>query len=287
MDLLYLEEHLGCFNYDNSNKPAIEILNLAKGTGESITTNNNEIVFFLEGKLRFLFKDFPEYTASKGEIIFLPAEEKFSYKALSDCSIIIFRIKDSIRLCDAYPIENINKPDELLIDQHIPRTKSLCLLQMNPRVWYLLNGLRDSVNDGLKCIHYFNLKIKEFFFMLRAYYTKEEIHDFLYLIISGDTAFSEYIRLNWSKYKTVSHLAKSLNMSEAKFHRKFRRIFSQTPYQWMLDGKTQIIYNEIVCGQKPFKQIASENGFKTSCQFSKFCKLRLGQNPSAIRLKKK
>lgn len=286
MDLLYLEEHQECLNYDNAIKPAIEILNIKKGVRESITTNNNEIVFFLEGKLRFIFKDFPEYTASKGEIIFLPAEECFSYETLSDCLIIVFRIKYSIRLCDAVPIEKIYYSNKSTIDQYTPRTKSLCLLQMNPKVWYLLNGLRDNINDGLKCMHYFELKIKEFFFTLRAYYTKEEIHDFLYLIISGDTAFSEYIRLNWTKYQTVSDLAKSLNMSNKQFYLKFRRIFDKPPYQWMLEGKIQIIYNEIVGSKKPFKQIASENGFSATSQFSKFCKLKLGKNPTEIRLEK-
>ena len=82
MNLLYSKEHMSCFNYDQSSKPIIEELNVKAEKKDSISINTNEIVFFLEGKLRFIFKDFPEYIATKGEIVFLAAGGHFSYEAL-------------------------------------------------------------------------------------------------------------------------------------------------------------------------------------------------------------
>ena len=286
MKLLYSKEHLNCFNYDRFIKPIIEELTIKTGEKELISINTNEIVFFLEGKLRFIFKDFPEYMATKGEIVFLAAGGDFSYEALSDCVIVIFRIHKPIKLCNTFPIEKLNNIRNIdPKNQYKPRTEHLSLLQMNPRMWYLIYGVRDSLSDGQRCIQFFELKIQEFFLTLRAYYTKEEMHDFLYLILSGDTAFSEYIRLNWNKYKTVKELSQSMNMTTKSFTIKFKNIFNISPYQWMLDGKAQNIHNEITTTNKPFKQIAAENGFVALSQFSIFCKKHLRKNPSKIRQK--
>lgn len=287
MNLLYSKEHVSCFNYDHSTKPIIEELNIKVEEKESISINTNEIVFFLEGKLRFIFKDFPEYIATKGEIVFLAAGGDFSYEALSDCVIVVFRIHKPMKLCNTFPVERLNNIKNIdPRNQYKPHTEHLSLLQMNPRVWYLIYGVRDSLSDGQRCVQFFELKIQEFFLTLRIYYTKEEIHDFLYLVLSGDTAFSEYIRLNWNKHRTVQELAKSMNMATKAFTLKFKDIFKTSPYKWMLLGRAQHIQNEILTSNKPFKQIAMENDFVAFSQFSRFCKKHLGQNPSEIRCKK-
>ena len=74
-----------------------------------------------------------------------------------------------------------------------------------------------------------------------------------------------------------------MNMTTKSFTLKFKTIFNVSPYQWMLEGKTQDIHNEITKTDKPFKQIAAENGFAALSQFSRFCKKHLRQNPSKIR----
>lgn len=200
---------------------------------------------------------------------------------------MIFRISSPIQLCETFPIEKLythrNKNSQACSQQE---TKHIYFLPIIPLVWHLLYGLKECLHDGLRCFHYFELKIKEFLFLLRAYYAKTEINKFFYLILSEDTVFSEYVRLNWNKYPTVNELSNSINMAQKRFSIRFKRIFDITPYQWILEKKAQLIHNQITATNKPFKEIAFENGFGTTAQFSKFCKKMLGKNPSEIRYRK-
>lgn len=127
------------------------------------------------------------------------------------------------------------------------------------------------------------MKIKEFFLLLRAYYPKEQIYDFLYPILSRDTAFSEYVRKNWSKYKTVKEIADTLHQTPKQFSKKFKEVFDKPPYKWIKERRATAIYHEICSDNIPLKQIAAKYGFSTIPQFTKFCKTELGRNPGELR----
>lgn len=286
MDIIDMQEHMKCFHFDTAEKPAIELVKIAKGTGANIKLHANEIVFFLEGRLRFTFKDFPDYEGMKGQIVFLPAEgEEYSYRAVTPTVVMVFRIYDPIRLCDNFSIEKLygSKPQG---DTHKPRTRHYSVLEINARVWYLLDGVNDLLADGIRCRNYFDLKIREFFQILRFYYSKEDIYDFFYLILSGDTAFSEYVRQKWHRYNNIAGLAESMHLTPRQFTVKFKEVFGQTPGRWMLDGKAKLIRQQLTATQKPIKQIAYEHGFAAIPQLTKFCKKELGGTPTEIRAEK-
>lgn len=287
MELLYKNEHLKCVNYDHSLKPGIECLNLRQGKKDILPLELSKIVFCIEGNLSLNADNRSVCEINKGEIIFLQAGDSFSYMALSDCVILIFRLSNPLMLCQSLSLEKLHSCKASFTSKvHGIEAKKTNIIQMNPRIWYLVNGIRDFVHDQVKCKHYFDLKIKEFLLALRAYYTKKEIYHFFSPVISNDIFFTEHIRLHHTKCKTVKQLADSLNMSVKQFSVKFNSIFGKAPYRWMLDEKTKNIKRDVIGTTKPFKQIAIENGFTTAEQFTKFCKLKLGKTPSLIRQNK-
>ena len=285
MNISDIQEHLSCFHFDTREKPTIESVRIANGTKGHFHPRCNEILFFIEGRMQFVSENFPEYEGMKGLIVFLPAGEKYSYTAVSPTVLIVFRVYDPIRLCDNFTVENLyaSKPAE---DTYKPRTQHYSALEINARMWHLLDGIGDCLSDGVKCGSYFDLKIKEFFLMLRIYYPKEDIRDFLYLLLSGDTAFSEYVRQKWHRFRTVAEMAESLRMTPRKFSAKFKEVFGQTHYSWMTEGRARIIRQQLTTTGKPLKQLAIENGFSTVAEFTKFCKKELGKTPTNIRTKK-
>jgi len=105
-------------------------------------------------------------------------------------------------------------------------------------------------------------------------------------VLSPDTGFSEFVRINHSKYKTVAELADACNMSPKNFARKFAGVFNETPVRWMNTERARAIHHELVSGNKPFGQIAYENGFSDQAHFNKFCKKYLGENPGGIRVRR-
>lgn len=282
MELLYTQEHLNCFNYDRSQKPQIEILTYKAGQQQEVLISTNEIVFFVKGTIRQVFRDYPMFENAVGEFIFLPGNLKISLSVVSDCIVTVFRLDKQIKLCENYPLENLyHSPHGVLLMQE--QAPHICGLSMNERVVHFLTGVNDCVSDGLGCRHFFELKIEEFFLMLRAYYTKEQLRVFLGLVLSEDTVFSEYVRKNWTKYPTVKRMASSMNLSVVYFSTKFKRIVGQTAYHWIKEAKVRYIHQEILLKVKPLKVIAEENGFSTIAQFSNFCKKELGAVPSQLR----
>ena len=72
MELLNKEEHLKCFNYANSIPFQIEIIRYMKGEWVELTPNTNQIVFFLEGEVKYNLQNITEYESIKEKMIFLP-----------------------------------------------------------------------------------------------------------------------------------------------------------------------------------------------------------------------
>lgn len=282
MSILYKNEHLNCFNYNHTEKPQIEVEKISKGVTRDLFIKDNEIVFVIEGRIRFVFTDFPEYEGTKGQILFLPVGGKYYFEALTNALVIIFRIHDSIKLCDNFKLESLFYDDETISDYQ-PRTQKFSILDISPRLWHFTDGIIDCIGDGLKCRCYFETKIKELFLLLRSYYSKEELHDFFFVILSEDTAFSEYVRLRWQNYDTVSSLAASMHLSGKQFYTRFVAIFGKSPQQWINEARAKKVYLDITTTQKQFKRIADENGFASDGYFTRFCQKMLGQSPTKIR----
>lgn len=285
MELLYRNEHEQCFHFDHSEKPVIELVRIAKERSDEIQIRSNEVVFFMEGRLRFTFHNLPGCESMKGQILFLPAGVRFSYLASAPTMLIIFRILEPIRLCDNFTIEKLYDTEHKNEngDSYRPKTHSFSILPINTRMWYFLDGIIDCYNDGIRCKSYSELKIKEFFLLLRLYYPREAIYDFLYMVLSGDMAFSEYVRQRWQRFRNVEEIAGAMHMTSRQFSFKFKNIFGVTPYKWMKEGRSKIIRQQLLTTNKPIKQIALENGFCNISQFTTFCKKELGNTPLEIR----
>ena len=277
-------EHPSCHSVDNLNKPQIETVSIPKGTRGYLELNHNEVAFFLEGRLKFIFGNFHKHESKKGQILFLPVGERYFYRAPTNAIVMVFRLHGPLKLCDNYPVEKLYGAKAFVTGNNCkPRKEKLNMFQINSHLWHFLDGINNCLTDGINCNYYFELKIKEFFLLLRTYYTKEEIHDFFQQILTKDTIFSEFVRLNSKRFRTVTEIADAMNLSPKQFAKKFVEIFKETPYQWMKANKAKVIQDEITSTNKPFKQIAYENEFSTIAQFTKFCKKEIGKTPSSIR----
>ncbi|WP_455638615.1 helix-turn-helix domain-containing protein [Parabacteroides sp.] len=282
MSMMYQNEHSGCFNCDRSEKPQIEVKKIVKGDTGILSLKENEIVFVTEGRIRFVANDFSGCEGLKGQMLFLPAGGNYSFDALAHSTITVFRFYESIRLCDNFDLEKLYE-ERTKRNGYRAHTVRFGILDMNALLWHYLDGLNDLIAEGVRCRSFFNVKIKELLLLQRSFYTKEELHDFFSPILSGDTAFSEYIRLRWKNFRTVTEVASSMHMTHKQFYNRFVSVFGKKPQQWMNEGRARIIHNEIISTKKQFKQIAAENGFASDTHFTRFCKKELGKTPTEVR----
>lgn len=280
MELTNKAEHQGCFHNESGAQPTVEIRKLEKGYKEELVFRKNEIAFMIKGGLRFNFRDHPEKVLREGEFIFIPVGGVFRYEVLENARITIIRPNGNVRLCEGFLIEKLYKKD------NIPSLNDPCAihtLEINRPLRLFLEGLNEIAQGGLNCRYYFDIKAKELFILLKAYYTREQLRDFFSLILSPDTVFSEHIRANHHKYKAVKELAWSMNMTQKAFSKKFTKVFGESAMSWMRKEKALSVYSELYAGRETIAQIADKYKFSSQSHLNKFCKGEFGKNPGEIR----
>ncbi|MDR1091259.1 MAG: helix-turn-helix transcriptional regulator [Prevotella sp.] len=280
VELLYPHEHLSCFNYEKGSRPVFDKLKLKKGQSWKVFSEDNLIIFILEGSLCFSFGEYLNRTISKGRMMVLPAGSQLLGRAEEETGLIVIRLLETKQLCDCYSLDMLlNERDGSFIPE-------LYYLDIKERLSLFLSFWDECVGDGLKCVFYLDLKVKEFFFMLRAYYTKEELLGFFYLLLSRDISFSDQVMKNRYKAKTVHELADTLHYSLSGFQKRFKKVFGVSAYHWMKEERLKSVFHEINSTQKSFKEISDDYGFSSPAHFNDFCKSNFGLTPGKIRQNK-
>lgn len=268
-----------CFHYEKEAPLTVEIRVLEKGYTEEITFRKNGIVFMTKGRARFTLREHPAMTLREGEFIFIPVGGVVDYAVLKEAHITIVRPFGNVTLCEGCRIE------ELYL-RHIPKqeyTKEIFNLEINPPLRRFLEGLNETVQGGFHCRNYFDIKVKEMFILLKAYYPRQQLRDFFSPMLTPDTKFSEHVRANYHKCATVRELAEAMNMTRKVFSRKFIRIFGEQPTDWMRREKAKSVYQELYAGQQQLVQIVDKYNFSSQSHLNKFCKREFGKNPGEIR----
>ncbi len=282
MSFCNLEEHSVCYNYDNSDHAMIDLWNVKKDECQEVVYRYNTVVFILEGEAEFLFRDYPRSNIREGSFIFVPIGTNVRGTAIRDTKLLLVRMYDHVRLCESYGIRQLFMGRDR---RYSNPGKEHCILEAKPAILTYIESLSPFINGDFRCRYYHDIKVKEFFVLLRIYYHKDQLRNFFHKVLSIDTAFVEIVKYNYQAYNTAQELAEALNYSISGFSKKFKAIFGVPVYSWMKEQKSRAIYNEICTGTKPFKEIASDYGFASSSQFIDFCKTNLGNAPGKIRKK--
>ena len=275
------EKHQVCFCYGAGKDALIEMLELPCGTiQENHCLSSHEIVFLVEGRLSYKVCEYNPAELTEGNLIFIPIGRTISYKTETDCLLFIIRQANGLRLCHTFSIEQLYKSEE----NHVLGEK-ITSLETNPRLNYYLNGLRDIYTDGMLCRYFFEAKITELFVLLRAYYSNEQLYRLFLPILSPDTEFSEFVRGNYAKYKTINDMAAAMCLTPVQFASRFRKIFLQSPRKWMQQEKAKQIFVEICDSSRPLKQISDDYGFAVQAHLNRFCRKTFGMAPREMREK--
>ena len=281
MEIYNMEKHRACFCYGAGKGALIEMQELPCGTiQENLCLSLHEMVFLVKGRLSYKICEYNQAELTEGNFIFVPVGRTVSYKTETDCLLFIIRQANGLRLCQTFSIEQLyNKSGE----KHRPR--EIMSLKINPRLSYYLNGLRDVYMDGMLCRYFFETKITELFVLLRAYYSNEQLNRLFLPILSPDTEFSEFVRRNYAKYKTVNEMAAAMCLTPVQFASRFRKIFLQSPRKWMQQEKAKQIFVEICDSSRPLKQISDDYGFAVQAHLNRFCRKIFGMAPREMREK--
>lgn len=106
-------------------------------------------------------------------------------------------------------------------------------LAIKDRLCKFLELLVCYLEDGANCIHFHEIKLKELFWNIRFYYSRQELANFFYMIIGRSQDFKSKVLNNYKSCRTVKELASACDISLSAFKRQFSAEFGEAPAEWM------------------------------------------------------
>lgn len=283
MGLLYLEEHLGCINYDRGENPIMELVSVVKDKSWEDLPLGNKLVFLLKGKVLFSLGRFTDYPVNRGQILYLPTDYGFICKAKENSTLLVMHIQGYTRFCDDYHFKDLEKNFANVPKCSESNIMKPAVLEINEAIEKYLESLLKYMDLGAKCKSFYQIKIKELFYIFRWFYPKETLMEFFQCALKGGDEFAGYIMNDGHKYKSVGELAEAMNYTVSGFEKRFKRVFGISPYKWMMNQKAERIFHQVRTTDLTFKQICSDFGFTSLSRFNDFCKNNFGKPPGDIR----
>ncbi|MDR1918126.1 MAG: AraC family transcriptional regulator [Tannerellaceae bacterium] len=283
MEMQNVSEHLLCYDYDNGARPTVENRTIEKKNAWEIEAEMNKLIFLLAGKVSTEVGEFERKEVPNGHFWFVPAGQNVKIDAIQNTQILILRFSSHMPLCDCYIMEQLynefrNAREEVELDV---RKLHPCVIR--PLLWECLTGLYTTTLDGLCCRSFFQIKVKEVFFLLRAYYPKRELYGVFHPLLTADILFSDRVKNSWKKFPTVDALARSMNFTPSGFYKRFVAVFKQAPLDWITEEKKKAVYKDIVSNELSLREIAKKWKFSSPSHLTTWCKQHFGQSPSNMR----
>ena len=273
------EEHKNCFCHQDGGGSVVVIHEFTQESQGAIEVLQQEILFVLQGGGRMTM----EYTEigrelKKGEFVFLPGGSRWLYHFAKGTRLMLVQLVVESPECHALKIHKVKENGD-------NDTGELYALKVNKRMQQFIEGLQGTIADGLHCRLYMQTEVFRLLFLLHAYYSPQECSDFFSHVLTHNIKFSEFVRLNHTKYRTVREMAEALFMTTQAFSSRFKRVFGMTPYKWMQRERARQIYLDICRNDMPLKEIVIKYDFPLASNFFRFCKQSFGDSPGNIRKK--
>lgn len=277
MRLLCLAEHVDCLNYISEHDEIFRYLELKEGAVCENSKKDTFILYFLlKGEVAISSNSCFLNIVGENRIVLIPPKSKLVVQALKDSTIILCSFKEQLNLCDCFPLTNLEP-------YATKANYDFTSLQIIEQLHLFLSSMEYYIKEGFHCRRFHELKIKELFFLFRAFYSKEDLASFFVSITGKDLDFKRFVIDNYQNIKSIKEFAHLTNSSVSTFTRRFKDHFGLSVYQWILNQKANRIYYEIKLTGKSFQEIANNYDFSSQSHFNRFCKSKYGKAPGEMR----
>ncbi len=274
-----LEHYKNCYCNKSGGGDVVEFLEFPDEKSGVAHIFRQEILFMIRGSADISFEGLGAGgRVKKGEFVFLPAGSRVACNIAGDSAVLVVRIPDSFPEC---PVFTMNKTMSNVAIHRDPRV--IHVLKSHRRIRSFISDLLVSLEDGFLCRHFLEGEANRLLYLITAYYSEQERVKFFSRILTPDIRFSEFVRINHMKYRTIADLSEALCMTPQAFSNRFKKVFGMTPHKWTQQEKARQIYLDICRSDMPLKEIAIKYDFPLSSNFFRFCKQTFGESPGSIR----
>ena len=280
MKLCHFEERIKCSRFSDAKDQKIEIIKIKKNDSVQFYSELSLMFLVIDGSLNLFCNKVHNKKIHTDELIFIPLNRPSVITALEDLSMLVMHFDSNIIISNRLQLNEFIK--KLNLDENEDKN-SIGLLKANQKLIDFSVTIQDYLNDDINCCYYFDIKIREFIFLIQAGYDKKQIFNFFSSVYKKDFVFISNIYNNLDTLTTVKEMSEALNYSQSGFFKKFKRIFQMSPYQWILEQKARKVYRDIYCSKKTFTEMAFEYGFSSPAHFNDFCKTYFNNTPGGLR----
>jgi AraC-like DNA-binding protein len=252
---------------------------LKKGFSYSYSNYNDSIlIFILTGKVKVLFERYKEYLFAEREMIFIKQTD-FQFDALQNTKILILNMDD--HWFSFY--ENLNKDSCIKGDRY---SFSLSSLIIQPKLEIFIDFVyKNFINKSSLYPNYYYSKQRELESLLKECYGKKVLINFFLRLNRDVQDFYHFILNNYKKYRGAEELIYISKLPQSTFNRKFRQLFDESPYKWIMEKRAEEIMEKLTKSDCSITKIMREYSFTDASHFNRFCKSMYGLPPSEIRKK--
>ncbi len=261
---------------NKENEFIIEMIHFKKEDKRKENLKEGKIVAILEGTVNINGPFNSSQIHNKETLIFFPPGIVCDISFSKNTILVIFCLKEYIGLCQQFSLDK-------LIKNQTEIEYGITFLSIKPQIKKFMDSICVYLNDGLNYSPLFDVKIKELFILLKAYYNENEIVEFFNPLFSRNVHFTYFVLKNYQDIKTVKEFAEKSNLSISGFEKEFRKAFNTSPYRWMKQKRMKNLFYQISHSDKPLKEISEECGFSSTSQMNDFCKKEWGITPGKIR----
>lgn len=273
--LLYIEEHTSCHHYNVDTNQGFILIDEGPRVSARVKAGSKHYVcMVLEGDATIRRADKQTVTLHANEMIFLPKEEYAIVSTELGCKAILAYFEGVTFICDKISFFELKEFKRDIHYQFEPKGM-LAPLQLFSRQLY------GYLSDGARCAMLYDIKLKEFFWLFRAYYTKRQLVQFFYPIV-GINDFRERVFREFSYATTVKELAERVCMSESNFAKAFVEEFEELPSDWIRKRTSDRILFELRDPLATMSEVAERLNFSSPQAFSRFCSKNLGEPPTVL-----
>lgn len=272
-----LQRHLNCTHFEEDYSCSFQkIEGLPGGVFFVDISDSFGIVFITEGEVTHLGKDSePSRRLSAGDMVFLDKNERDNFGFQTVCTLYYLEFQRPKKLCENFTVNELK--------QYAPTHTNRCALPIVLPLKMALDSLIYYNAHSLKCGLIMDAKLREIFFVLSSFYTKQELGCFMAPLLRDEIAFKTFVLNNYLSCNTVQELADKKGVSIRIFNKMFKDNFNMPPYQWMLIQKGKVIKERLSRVEVPFADIIKEFGFSSPSHFTVYCRKQFGETPSRIR----
>ena len=236
------------------------------------------IIFVMSGKVQLWFKKNVEMVVNAGEMLAAVFTEEAYVTVMEDSVCMRLYIQgDGLDFC--HRIVN----SDLLLNRIELKGGQGKVLSMIPEIQAIMRQMTGYITDGLMCCDVHAMKQQELAAVLQAYYRPSDLLPFIAPIYDPNARFYNDVMRLANDYLPVKEMASQLNMSYPAFIRHFRKVFKDTPLEWLSKYRMKQLTDMLRNTAHTEQEIADELRFSTVQNMRAFCKARCGQTPAQLR----